>query len=215
MEFSNPCSTIMKKFAECRQLVVAPSKNKQNSHLKNHYADLNSVYLAIGQAMIKTGLTLIQEPVYREGVARDVLLIQTTILHAESCEYMTSTLQIPLSKNDPQGFGSALTYGKRYAAVSIFCLDSADDDANRSIKTQKIWQRDINGAQSMEDLKAISKELAATNDQAMIKVVSEMLTIRRGEIEVENSQSFTAPVKQKEKISNEKQPQAPQKEEDF
>jgi hypothetical protein len=37
---------------------------------------------------------------------------------------------MPLAKNDPQGYGSALTYARRYGLAAIVGVCPEDDDAN-------------------------------------------------------------------------------------
>lgn len=199
MIFSNEIDKIVPAFAKCRKMVVAPKSNKQNTHLRNHYADLNSVYAAIAQGLIDADLTVIQEPTFNESIGRDVCLIQTTILHNTSGQFMSSTAQIPLSKIDPQGFGSALTYGKRYALVSIFCLNSKDDDGNSSIKGQELWKRDIDNCVSIDDISKVVKEVKDTGDNAMFKVIQAYAGTRKAEIEHEQSTGFSAPAKREKK----------------
>jgi hypothetical protein len=59
--------------------------------------------------------------------------LTTLIMHADSGEYIESTYNIHPTKNDPQATGSAITYARRYALVSILCLNvDDDDDANKA-----------------------------------------------------------------------------------
>ena len=52
----------------------------------------------------------------------------TTRLFHDSGEWVEDTATIPLPKNDPQGYGSAATYGRRYALAAITGLYQDDDD---------------------------------------------------------------------------------------
>src|SRR6202008_4399225 len=60
----------------------------------------------------------------------DSKLHMTTRLLHESGEWMEGTLVMPLPKQDPQGFGSAMTYARRYALAAITGLYQDDDDGN-------------------------------------------------------------------------------------
>lgn len=215
MKFSEKHDVIMKQFADAVSLVVSPEKNKQNPHLKNHYSDLNSVKAAITHSLEFHGLTVIQEPSYRENQPRDVLLMETTVLHAASQQWMTSMCQIPMQKVDPQGFGSTLSYARRYALMAIFALNTADDDGNKAVKTQEMWQRDIEKVESLDDLSKIMKSIKETKDAGLLRIMQTVATKRKAELEVAQSQPFNAPTGRREKISNQPSGNNNAKEEEF
>jgi len=48
-------------------------------------------------------------------------------MHA-SGEWIRSALYVPVTKKDAQGFGSAITYGRRYSLAAIVGVASDDDD---------------------------------------------------------------------------------------
>jgi hypothetical protein len=53
------------------------------------------------------------------------------VLSHESGEWIQSSLSLPLAKHDPQGVGSAITYGRRYGLSAIVgIVADVDDDAN-------------------------------------------------------------------------------------
>jgi len=54
----------------------------------------------------------------------------TTIISHESGEYIAETMSVPVSKVDPQGAGSAITYMRRYALAAVVGVVQADDDGN-------------------------------------------------------------------------------------
>ncbi|HEX7720431.1 MAG TPA: ERF family protein, partial [Woeseiaceae bacterium] len=54
----------------------------------------------------------------------------TTFLLHTSGQWMRETLTIPLPKVDAQGYGSAVTYARRYALQSALGLSPEDDDGN-------------------------------------------------------------------------------------
>jgi hypothetical protein len=60
-----------------------------------------------------------------------------TFLHHSSGETISmGSLFVPANKNDAQGFGSALTYCRRYALVTAFGVPVEDDDGNAAVKGQ-------------------------------------------------------------------------------
>lgn len=114
----------------------AVEKNTPNAFTKSKYADLSSVLAAVRQPMLDHGLLIVQSPVTKETDRGFVVDIVTTIYHAESGESMEGILTVPATKNDAQGIGSAITYGRRYALVSMLNLSAEDDDGNEASKPQ-------------------------------------------------------------------------------
>jgi hypothetical protein len=56
------------------------------------------------------------------------LVLHTLVVHGESGEWMLETLPLPDIGSDPQGFGSRLTYLKRYAYCSKLNIAAEEDD---------------------------------------------------------------------------------------
>lgn len=100
-----------------------PIKNAYNPFHKSKYADLPSILDYIKPLLQKNNLLLIQshDP-YENGVK-----VITKLLHV-SGESFDSTLQFPVEKQTPQGYGSAITYARRYAILSLLCISADDDD---------------------------------------------------------------------------------------
>jgi hypothetical protein len=63
-------------------------------------------------------------------------------MHGSSGEWIKATMAIPLTKTDPQGVGSAITYGCRYALMAMLGLPPLDDDAEAT-KPQPKSQPDV------------------------------------------------------------------------
>lgn len=63
---------------------------------------------------------------------KDVFIpVACHLIHAESGEIEITELAVPVPRLDPQGIGSAVTYGKRYTllmATGLWTDDAADDD---------------------------------------------------------------------------------------
>ncbi len=56
--------------------------------------------------------------------------VYTDLIHVDSGLVDRTTIEIPLMKMDPQGMGSAITYGRRYTLLAALGIttDEADDD---------------------------------------------------------------------------------------
>lgn len=107
-------------------------KDAKNPHFRSDYATLESVIDATKEIANECGLVIIQ------GTGRDEQgdYVNTTILHAESGESITSKLYLHLDKPTMQAQGSAISYARRYLLASMFCITQADDDANEATKPQ-------------------------------------------------------------------------------
>lgn len=105
--------------------ITGAKRDAKNTHFKNNYATLESVWNTIRPPLQDAGLVVIQKP----GRVNDGLLsITTLIVHAESGEELENIMEIPVTKSDAQGLGSALTYGCRYSLMALFGLPPTDDD---------------------------------------------------------------------------------------
>jgi hypothetical protein len=102
-----------------------------NPHFKNTYAELPDVIDVVIPILNKNGIVVIQLPT--ESQFPNVLAMTTLLLHAESGESISGTAILPLGKEDPQGYGGALTYARRYALMSALGLKAADDDGETAV----------------------------------------------------------------------------------
>lgn len=109
-------------------------KDAKNPHFKNRYATLEAVLDTARPALQANGLIVSQAP----GRMVDGCVEITTMLAHVSGEWMRSTLHIPLAKRDPQGLGSAVTYGCRYALMAALCVPPTDDDGEASMPPRNI-----------------------------------------------------------------------------
>lgn len=157
-------------------------KGNVNPHFRSKYADLGACWEACREPLTKHGLSVIQMPLEADnGMVR----LQTRLLHS-SGEYIESIMSIPVSKQDAQGYGSAITYARRYALCAFVGIAPLDDDGEASIgrNTQQPAKTDpntveaINAIDSMADLQAAYK--AMPQDQR--RLYSAVFTARKNEL---------------------------------
>lgn len=67
----------------------------------------------------------------------------TKLVHAESGEWQESTIIMPLAKSDPQAYGSALTYARRYGLSAMVGLLAEDDDGNMACQGGSTGERNL------------------------------------------------------------------------
>jgi hypothetical protein len=106
--------------------IEAATKSANNPHFKSKYADISSVIDAIKPALIKHGLFFTQHP----QPSADGVTVETMLHHASGESLSMGSLYLPANKRDAQGFGSALTYARRYALQTAFGVPTEDDDGN-------------------------------------------------------------------------------------
>lgn len=105
-------------------------KDSKNPHFKNRYASLEAVVDEARPVLQSVGISWMQAP----GTINGGNIGMTTLLmHAASGQWISSDMEIPLGKQDPQGAGSALTYAQRYALMASLGLPPVDDDAESAM----------------------------------------------------------------------------------
>lgn len=107
------------------QLQIAV-KDSINPAFRSKYADLGAVWDACRAALQDNQLTVIQLPMRGEG---GFASLETVLMH-ESGEFISSVSETRLVKDDPQGYGSAITYLRRYALSAMLGIVADDDDGN-------------------------------------------------------------------------------------
>src|SRR5689334_259430 len=103
-------------------------KSKTNPHLKSKYADLGAVWDAAKDALAKNGLSVVQLSVPSDP---GQMAIETVLLH-KSGQFISGILTMPMQKADPQGYGAAMTYGRRYGLSALLGICADDDDDGHS-----------------------------------------------------------------------------------
>lgn len=128
MNKSDSIAKLAMAMTKAQSMVGIAIKNAVNPHLKNRYADLGAVWDAVMPALQANELSVLQLPAPSEDGR---LHLETLLMHS-SGEWLSSTLVMPLAKADPQGYGGALTYARRYALAALMGVTQDDDDGERA-----------------------------------------------------------------------------------
>lgn len=123
-----PLQRLELALAEALPKLGAALKNKDNPHFKSKFADLGSVIDAI-RPVAEHGIWYRQ--VLHEGPEGVTI---ETLYTGFGATISAGTLYMPAAKRDAQGFGSALTYARRYGLQTAFGLATEDDDGNAASK---------------------------------------------------------------------------------
>ena len=118
---------LAKAMLKVQQALTPACKDAENPFVKNRYASLNSVIEACRDALTAQSIWVAQYPVATDP---GHLGLVTKLVHGDSGQWQSSVMVMPLPKNDPQGYGSALTYARRYGlATMVGMVTEIDDDA--------------------------------------------------------------------------------------
>jgi hypothetical protein len=113
---TNPESVSKTRKQICAALVKAQKgfgpalKSSQNPHFKSRYADLSACVEAVVEALNDNGIALTQHTHHAEGG----VCVETILIHESGEELSFGKLFVPCTKQDAQGYGSAITYARRY-----------------------------------------------------------------------------------------------------
>jgi len=105
-------------------------KTSTNPHFKSRYADLSACIEAVVDALNANGIALVQQ----SHECADGVIVETVFVHESGETFSSGRLHVPASKNDAQGYGSALTYARRYSLMAACGIAPEDDDGNAATK---------------------------------------------------------------------------------
>lgn len=101
-------------------------KSSTNPHFRSRYADLSACVEAVIDALNNNGIALTQ----RVSPCDDGVIVETVFIHESGEIINCGQLHVPAAKQDPQGYGSALTYARRYSLMAACGIAPEDDDGN-------------------------------------------------------------------------------------
>ena len=132
-------TNIYQAFIAAQKAFGPALKSSTNPHFRSRYADLSACVEAVIDALNDNGLGLIQTThLCDHGVT-----VETILVHESGATMSSGLLHVPASKQDAQGYGSALTYARRYSLMAICGIAPEDDDGNRASKPIEIKAKDV------------------------------------------------------------------------
>lgn len=136
-------------------------KTATNPHFRSRYADLSACVEAVIDSLHSNGFALLQVTHPSDsGVA-----VETILMHEAGGQISGGILHVPATKNDAQGYGSALTYARRYSLMATCGIAPEDDDGNAASKKKARSKQEveavIKSATSIMDLQAKWGSLSA------------------------------------------------------
>ena len=155
-------------------------KTHTNPAFRSKYADLSACIEAVMDALNDNGIAMMQQT--REDSTG--VTVETVFVHESGESLSSGPLHVPAAKQDPQGYGSALTYARRYSLMAACGIAPEDDDGNAASRrtaepvrmpenTLADWLDYINTAASVGELKtrlAEAEQAAAADPVALAQI---------------------------------------------
>ena len=111
-------------------------KSSTNPHFRSKYADLSACIEAVIDALNNNGIYLMQLTEEHAGGVK----VSTVFIHESGEQLSGGGLFMPATKQDAQGFGSALSYARRYSLMAACGIAPEDDDGNQATKSAPVAQ---------------------------------------------------------------------------
>lgn len=124
-------AVVFSAFVRAQKKFGPALKTSTNPAFRSKYADLSACVEAVIDALHSEGFALTQ---YTDPSESHVL-VRTVLLHESGGLLVLGELQMPVVKNDGHGWGSILTYCRRYSLMTSLGLAPEDDDGNQASRT--------------------------------------------------------------------------------
>lgn len=164
MKTSETIDELAKALVKAQSQMGGAVADSNNPFFKSKYADLGSVVKAIKEPFCENGLSYVQFPCTSErGVG-----VTTRLIHV-SGQWLEQEYTLPLTKQDPQAAGSAITYARRYALQAIAGIPTADDDGEAAMQRNVVHQK----PQQQPKAKAAPAQKAPTTTPKVAETAAE------------------------------------------
>lgn len=121
-------------FIKAKKAFSPALKDKTNPAFRSKYADLGACLEAVNDALLDNSIAVYQET-FDDSTG---VTVETVFLHESGESMRCGKLHVPASKQDPQGYGSALTYARRYSLITACGIAPEDDDGNAGSAERKV-----------------------------------------------------------------------------
>ena len=126
--------TLINALVKAQQEIDHVVQDAKNPFFKSNYASLKEVFDSVKKPMNENGIYIQQE-----SHDCDTGACVETIFYGHGGKMSAGKVTIPAAKHDPQAYGSALTYAKRYSLLMAcgVATKAEDDDAEAAMQRNK------------------------------------------------------------------------------
>jgi hypothetical protein len=169
---------IMKNIAtalvKAQQAFGPALKTATNPHFRSRYADLAACVEAVMDGLNHNGIALIQQC----SESDTGVIVETVFIHESGEMLNCGKLHVPAVKHDPQGYGSALTYARRYSLMAACGIAPEDDDGNAASRKTEVKKSEVDESTMADLLAAID---ATTTEEDLKKAYVKAYAYANGE----------------------------------
>lgn len=122
--------SLLSAFVNVQKKIEQPSKDKQGYGYK--YADLNGVIKKIQEASKDEDIAYIQQPVTNGGKTG----VHNYLINSQGAIFDFGAYLLDISSPNPQDYGKAQTYARRYSISAIYGIASEDDTDAKEFKSK-------------------------------------------------------------------------------
>jgi len=159
-------------FQDIQNLYMSADRLTKDTEGYNYkYVQLKDVLSEAKKLCIANNFIFIQTPKVREdGIA----ILETQLIHKSGEKIVAETLLPTKDNNDPQRYGAAITYMRRYSLTAILGLEETDDDAAEASKgPAKLIIKPAKKLTNIEIMKQILYKGGAKTDIDALKAINE------------------------------------------
>lgn len=127
---------VAKAFVQAQKDFAPALTDSTNPHYRSKYVSLQGAIEAVINALNNNGIALMQKTHDCDTGVR----VETILIHTSGESMSGGVIHVPADKQTPQGYGSALTYARRYSLMSACGIAPEDDDGNlaeQAVKAKK------------------------------------------------------------------------------
>lgn len=136
------------------QAALKPLRANADSH-HGKFANLQQVMQTLQKPLEENKLAVIQLP---ESSGTGLCSLRTRVIHEDRSE-ISSVITIPVQRDrDPQAYGAALSYARRYALLCIFGMVTEDDNGDSSSTSLEKLLREMVNCATTEELQKLREE---------------------------------------------------------
>ena len=165
-------------------------KTSTNPAFRSKYAKLENCIEAVIDALNDNGIMLMQP----KHLCEDGVIVETMFLHESGEMISNGKLHVPATKHDAQGYGSALTYARRYSLLAACGIAAEDDDGEAASKPKPAPTKaaapakaptKIEGKDTPWQLKVVAKPDGDHGEWSQLIIDATMLQIEQAKSEAD------------------------------
>ena len=165
MKTSDSIKELATALAKAQATMAGAKKDSTNPHFRSKYADLASIWEACRDALTSNGIAVVQ---MTRATAEEAVIVETRLMHS-SGEWTEGELLVPVTKADAQGYGSAITYARRYALAAAVGVAPEDDDGNAAAAARPTAKQVLPGAMNGADVNREALNMMTEEEQDYLR----------------------------------------------